>query len=96
LPIDFEITGSEVHDCKVASEFIAKLPAANFVIADKGYDGEEIPEVIRNKSSMPVIPRKNNSKIGNNDIDWGLYKYRHLVENAFCKAQAFSRYSNTL
>jgi transposase len=28
LPIDFEITGGEVHDCKIAPEFIEKLPAA--------------------------------------------------------------------
>ncbi|KTD59725.1 ISSod6 transposase, partial [Legionella sainthelensi] len=38
LPIDFEITGGEVHDCKVAPEFIEKLPAAEHTIADKGYD----------------------------------------------------------
>jgi transposase len=35
LPIDFEITGGEVHDCKVAPEFIEKLPASGHTIADK-------------------------------------------------------------
>jgi transposase len=29
LPIEFDITGGEVHDCKVAPEFFAKLPGAN-------------------------------------------------------------------
>ena len=29
LPIDFEVTGGEVPDCKVAPEFIEKLPVAN-------------------------------------------------------------------
>ncbi|WP_236731187.1 transposase, partial [Legionella maceachernii] len=38
VPIDFEITGGEVHDCKVVPEFIEKLPAAEHTIADKGYD----------------------------------------------------------
>ena len=38
LPIDFEITGGEVHDCKVALEFIEKLPTAGHTVADKGYD----------------------------------------------------------
>lgn len=33
LPIDFEITGGEVHDCKVAPEFIEKLPRAGHTIA---------------------------------------------------------------
>ena len=69
LPIDFEITGGEVHDCKVAAEFIEKLPAAEHTIADKGYDSEEVRYIIRKKSSIPVIPRKSNSKIGNADMD---------------------------
>jgi len=47
LPIDFEITGGEVHDCKVAPEFIAKLPSADYMIADKGYDSEELRDLIR-------------------------------------------------
>ncbi|CAM4482532.1 MAG: IS5 family transposase ISPa67 [Legionella sp.] len=84
LPIDFEITGGEVHDCKVAPEFIEKLP-----VADKGYDSEEVRNAIRKKSSIPVIPRKSNSKIGNADMDWGLYKYRHLVENLFARIKHF-------
>jgi len=89
LPIAFEITGGEVHDCKVAPEFIAALPDADYVIADKGYDSEELRELIRKKSSIPVIPRKSNSKTGNDDIDWGLYKYRHLVENVFARLKHF-------
>jgi transposase len=89
LPIDFEITGGEVHDCKIAPEFIEKLPDADFTIADKGYDSEEVRDAIRKKSSIPVIPRKSNSKIGNDDIDWCLYKYRHLVENLFARIKHF-------
>lgn len=89
LPINFEITGGEVHDCKIAPEFIRKLPDADFTIADKGYDSEEVRDVVHNKSSVPVIPRKSNSKIDNANMDWGLYKYRHLVENLFAKIKHF-------
>jgi transposase len=89
LPIKFELTGGEVHDCKAALEFIEKLPASEYTIADKGYDSEELRQFIRNKSSIPVIPRKNNSTIGNDDMDWGLYKYRHLVENVFARLKHF-------
>jgi len=89
LPIDFEITGGEVHDCKVAPEFIEKLPSADFTVADKGYDSEEVRDVIRKKSSIPVIPRKSNSTIGNTDMDWCLYKYRHLVENLFARIKHY-------
>jgi hypothetical protein len=31
---------------------------------------EEIREQIKQKSSIPVIPRKKNSKTGNVDIEW--------------------------
>jgi transposase len=41
FPIAFEITDGEVHDCKVAPEFIEKLPPSDYVIADKGYDSED-------------------------------------------------------
>ncbi|OGV28246.1 MAG: hypothetical protein A3E88_07785 [Legionellales bacterium RIFCSPHIGHO2_12_FULL_35_11] len=69
----------EVHAAKAAPDLIAILPKADYSITDKGYDSEEIREQIRKKSSTPIIPRKKNSKTGNADIDWCLYKYRHLV-----------------
>ena len=89
FPIEFQLTGGEVHDAKVAPELIAKLPKADYTIADKGYDSEEVREQIRQNSSTPIIPRKKNSKTGNADIDWGLYKYRHLVENIFARLKHF-------
>ena len=89
FPIAFQLTGGEVHDAKVAPEFIKNLPVADYTIADRGYDSEEIREQIKQKSSIPVIPRKKNSKISNGDIDWGLYKYRHLVENIFARLKQF-------
>ena len=89
LPIAFELTGGEVHDCKIAPEFIGKLPIADFIVADKGYDSAEVRKAIEEKSSKPVIPRKSNSKIGNIDMDWSLYKYRHLVENLFARLKHF-------
>ncbi|MCW8397290.1 IS5 family transposase [Legionella sp. PATHC038] len=89
LPIEFQLTGGEVHDAKAASGLIETLPKADYTIADKGYDSEEIRDQIRQKSSTPMIPRKTNSKTGNADIDWGLYKYRHLVENVFARLKHF-------
>lgn len=89
LPIEFELTGGEVHDCKAAPEFIKKLPVSEYTVADKGYDSEELRQLIRDRLSIPIIPRKNNSIIGNDDMDWGLYKYRHLVENVFARLKHF-------
>lgn len=89
FPIAFQLTGGEVHDAKAAPDLIKILPIADYTIADKGYDSEEIREQIKQKSSIPIIPRKKNSKTGNTDIDWGLYKYRHLVENVFARLKHF-------
>lgn len=83
-PIDFILTGGEVHDSKAAADLIALLPESKAIVADRGYDSEELSALIlKGKKATPVIPRKRNSKIGNHDVDWSLYRYRHLVENAF-------------
>ena len=89
FPIDFDITGGQVHDSKAAHELINKLPDADHFIADRGYDSEPIREQIRTRNAIPVIPRKRNSKVGNADIDWCLYKYRHLVENVFARLKHY-------
>ena len=89
LPIDFEITGGEINDCTAAPELIAKLPKTDAIIADKGYDSEQIREQISAKGSQVVIPRKRNSIKGNSDLDRGLYKYWHLVENTFVRLKHY-------
>jgi len=85
LPIEFVITGGETHNAKTASEFIAQLSATDALIADKGYDSEAICELVEKKGAKAVILRKSNSVIGSGEMDWALYRYRHLVENAFAR-----------
>ena len=53
------------------------------------YDSKAIREQIAKKEAKTVIPRKFNSVIGNADMDWALYRYRHLVENAFASLKRF-------
>jgi transposase len=65
------------------------LPNSDYIIANRGYDSEALREQIRDKNAIPVIPRKKNSKVGNADIDWCLYKYRHLVENVFARLKQY-------
>ncbi len=89
LPIDFTITGGEANYVKEAPSFIAQLPKSDYKIMDKGYDCESLRGQIKQQKYTPIIPRKNNSTIGNADLDRGLYKYRHLVENAFARLKHF-------
>jgi hypothetical protein len=95
LPVEFEITGGEVNDCSAAPDLIARLPDAKAMIADKGYDSEWLRAQITKKGAQAVIPSKRNSLKGNADMDWGLYKYRHLIEN-YCPAKAVSGNSNMI
>ena len=59
------------------------------IFADKGYDSTAVRDKIRSRNSHQVIPKKKNSKTGNKNLDWGLYKYRHLVENSFARLKYF-------
>jgi len=89
LPICFTITGGEVHDSKEAQNLINNVPELEILIADKGYDSEILREYVAKQGAKSNIPRKSNSKIGNEKIDWCLYKYRHLVENIFARIKHF-------
>ncbi len=88
-PIDFEITGGEVHDVKAAPQLLEKIEAAQNFIADKGYDSDPLRDQIRSKKMVPIIPRRSNSKKSNPDFDSHLYKLRHLVENLFARLKHF-------
>ena len=88
-PIDFEITGGQVHDSQIAPQLIERLDEAEYWIADKGYDSEILREQARKKGIKPVIPRRSNSQKINTEFDVHLYKLRHLVENLFAKLKHF-------
>ena len=83
LPSHFEITGGQVADCSVAPNLIVELLEAEVIVGDKGYDSRRIREQIEAQGSQSAIPRRRHSIQGNDDLDRGLYGYRHLVENAF-------------
>ncbi|WP_414629280.1 IS5 family transposase [Acinetobacter variabilis] len=89
LPIDFKITGGDVHDSQVAKQLIDIVGEATYLIADKGYDAEHIRICAKNKNMIPIIPLRSNSKRSNKEFDKYLYKLRHLVENAFARLKHF-------
>ncbi|QDZ77299.1 hypothetical protein D0437_31905 [Bacillus cereus] len=84
-------------------EFICIWPQKTILvviplIADKGYDSDEIVRFTKKQGMNPVIPpRKNRNE--QREYDKHLYKLRHLVENAFLKLKKFrgiaTRYTKT-
>lgn len=64
--------------------------AADYVIADKGFDAEAFVLILKERSSEAVIPSRINHKVQRR-IDEHLYKERHLIENQIGKLKQFSR-----
>jgi transposase len=56
--------------------------AAEYLLADKGYDTDAILAYLEEHEILSVIPPKSNRK-EQREYDREIYKARHLVENAF-------------
>ncbi len=63
--------------------------ASDFVIVDKGYDSQSFRKVSLKQGAIPVIPYWKNSRKPDQRIDKRLFRYRHLVENAFTRIKHF-------
>ena len=81
MPVRILITAGTVADCKQAVALIEGL-AAEFLLADRGYDSTEIVDKAIAAGMQAVIPPRKNRK-DQREYDKDLYKLRHLVENAF-------------
>ena len=98
MPVRFIVTEGTRADCKLALALIEGI-LAEYLFADRGYDTNEILEYARSMGIEVVIPPKKN-RIVQREYDAFLYKYRHLVENAFLQLKRWrgvaTRYAKTL
>lgn len=85
----FILTGGERHDITQAEQLIENF-AADYVIADKGYDSEAFILKLKEQNSEAVIPSRSHHK-EQRVIDNHLYKERHLIENQIGKLKHFRR-----
>jgi transposase len=86
-PVRVIITKGTVADCAQGIALIEGIEA-EYLLADKGYDTNEIVEFAENNGVITVIPPRKNRK-EQRYYDKALYKLRHLVENAFLKLKRF-------
>ena len=98
MPIRIVVTEGTRADCRLALALIKGAPA-EFLFADRGYDTNEILEYASSIGAQIVIPPKKN-RLEQREYDAFLYKYRHLVVNAFLKMKRWrgvaTRYAKTL
>ena len=88
-PIDFKITGGDVHDSQAVDDIIEMLTDATYFIADKAYDSEAIRIKLKQDHISPVIAKRKNTKQPDLAFDRYLYKLRHLVENTFARLKHY-------
>ena len=90
-PLEVIITAGNINDISVAPELVAAIDLAETqaVIADKGYDSDKLRAQIEEEGSQANIPYKRDREEKNKDMDWYLYKIRHLVENTFARLKHY-------
>ena len=81
MPLRVIVTEGTRADCKEACALIDGF-SAEALLADRGYDSNEMIDKALNSGCQAVIPPKRNRK-ERRDYDKARYRVRHWVENAF-------------
>ena len=94
-----EITGGEVSDYKGFDALLDDdLPQAKVMIADKGYDSDQIRDSLEERGATPIIPGRANRKKPI-PIDGFIYALRNRIERCFnklkCSRRLATRYDKT-
>ena len=98
MPVRIVVTEGTRADCKEAVHLIEGI-SAEALLADRGYDTNEILAYAVSAGMEPVIPPKKNRK-ESRQYDKYLYRLRHLVEDCFLALKRWRgiapRYEKTL
>lgn len=89
LPLKFVLTPGQASEIKQAPELIKDINGAN-ILGDKAFDCDEFVNQIRAQECFPVISPRSNRK-NPREVDYHLYKERHLIECFFGKIKHFRR-----
>ena len=81
MPVRMFITAGPVADCSQACRLIEGIDAG-YLLADKGYDSDALVASLQQAGVSPVIPPRKSRKLLRH-YDKYLYRFRHLIENAF-------------
>ena len=89
LPVKFILTEGQAADISQAIPLMEGVPTS-VLLADKGYDSNELLAWLGEHHIEAVIPPKAN-RIEQRACNWWLYKERHLVECMFGKLKHYRR-----
>ena len=89
LPVRFILTGGQEADITQAIALMEGVNTAA-LLADKGYDANQLLAWLEARKIRAVIPPKSN-RVEQRSCDWYLYKERHVVECLFGKLKHYRR-----
>ena len=90
-PVDFLLSPGNDHDSVHAVNLLGKVEiSGSNILADRAYGAHTIREYISGQGANYVIPPQGNL-VSPWNIDWCLYKERHLIECFFQKIKWFRR-----
>ena len=90
-PVYFMISEGQRNDINYAIPLLDHIRIdGSKVLADRGYDSNQLMDYIYDHGGEPTIPSRRGAKFDRR-CDWWLYKERHLVENYFLKLKTFRR-----
>jgi transposase len=97
-PLAFVLTGGQAADIGQAQHLVGRFPTAGALLADKGYDANDLVTLRDSLGMEAVIPPRSN-RLAPRSYDRHVYQERHLVECFFSTIKddrrIFSRDENT-
>ena len=89
-PIQLFLTAGNVSDYIGARALLALLPSADWMLADRGYDGDWFREGLKERCIKPCIPSRRNRK-GIIPHDNKIYRSHHKIENMFGRLKGLAQ-----
>ena len=83
------LTAGQAHDMRAAPQLLEGLECRH-VVADRGYDADDLLALIRGAGAKPHIP-STSRRLAHRSVDRRIYRKRNLVERFFCKLKHFRR-----
>ena len=89
-PLKFFITAGQVSDHTGAAALLSSQPAAEWMLADRGYDADWFRDALKDKVIRPCIPgQKSRGKTIRSDRR--RHRRRNRIEIMFCRLKDWRR-----
>jgi transposase len=89
-PLNFTLTGGQVHDSQVVEDVLDTPRPSLAVAADKAYDSHKVRRQIADEGAVPIIPSRRTAT-RKAYCPKRIYRRRHKIENYFRRIKDWRR-----